>query len=74
MKQHTVKVLDQNNGGWPALISITTKGETSFFEVKRSKKTKKLNVIKDGQIIGTLKKQRLKWYDNQYLIEYIKAQ
>lgn len=72
MKRHTVKVLKTSNGGWPTLVSVTIKDETEFLEVKRSKKTKKLNVVKGEAIIGTLKKQRLRWYDNQYLIEFIK--
>lgn len=67
MKQHTVKAEIGNNGK-VVKVTLTNNGVTKEYFV--SKKGK----VFDGNIqIGVLRRERLRWYDNQFKIVFTTA-
>jgi len=65
MKQHTVKIEMGNNGKAKKAI-LTQNGESKEFTV-----SKKGKVFDGNKQIGVLKRERLRWYDNQFKIVFL---
>lgn len=64
MKQHTVKVETGNNGKVKKVI-LTQNGKSKEYFV-----SKKGKVFDGNTQIGVLKRERLRWYDNQFKIVF----
>lgn len=64
MKQHTVKVEDTRNGK-VTKVSLTKEGVTTFYRV-----SKKGNILDGDLHIGVLKRECLRWFDNQFKIVF----
>jgi hypothetical protein len=65
MKQHTVKA-EMGKNGKVQKVFLTNNGETKEFSV-----SKKGKVFDGKDQIGILKRERLRWYDNQFKIIFI---
>ena len=64
MKQHTVKVEAEKNGK-VTQVSLTRNGETAFLQV-----SKKGNIFDGTTLIGVLKREKGRWFENQYKIVF----
>ncbi len=64
MKQHTVKILETKNGKTKSVL-LTQNGEQKVLMV-----SKKGKVFDGNKEIGRLKRERLKWFDNQFKIVF----
>ena len=62
MKQHTVKA-HFGTSGKVEKVSLTQNGDTKIYRV-----TKKGKVFDGEKQIGVLRRERLKWFDNQFKI------
>jgi hypothetical protein len=64
MNQHTIKAKFGNNGKIKG-VTLTQNGETKEFAVSRKGK-----VFDGHKQIGILKRERLRWFDNQFKIVF----
>ena len=64
MKQHTVKVEIGKNGKVKK-VRLTQNGEVKEFLV-----SKKGKVFDGNTKVGVLKRERLRWYDNQFKVVF----
>lgn len=64
MKQHTVKILETKNGKTKS-VRFTQNGDQKVFTV-----SKKGKVFDGNKEIGQLKRERLRWFDNQFKIVF----
>lgn len=64
MKQHTVKAEIGNNGKVKK-VTLTQNGEVKEFVV-----SKKGKVFDGNTQVGVLKRERLRWYDNQFKVVF----